>query len=153
MRAVRLIAPILLALPAVPGQADPIAAHGEQEELRRQEFERQAIARILAADNVDPGRLTARQVATAIRAIPRGEAPEDFWNAYQAHVRAWERAARSEERMQGLASAKPAEMEPIVVDYIEAQMEIAATFERVGQIADRYGVPMPVPPALAEDTI
>ncbi|HYG28920.1 MAG TPA: hypothetical protein VD887_01775 [Allosphingosinicella sp.] len=151
MRILRSIAPALLALLAVPAAADPIAALDEQE--NRRETGRQEIARILAADNVDASRLSAREVATAIRAIPRGAAPDDFWNAYQAHVRAWERAAAAEERAQGLIGGKPAEMERAVAAFVAAQAEISATFEQVRQIAGRYGVEMPIPPAEAANTI
>jgi hypothetical protein len=151
MRIVRIIAPALLALLAVPAAADPIAAHDEQESIR--ETGRQEIARILAADNVDASRLSTRQVATAIRAIPRGAAPDDFWTAYQAHVRAWERAADAEERAMNMVGAKPAEMEGAIAAFVAAQAEIAATFEQVRQIATGYGVEMPIPPAEAANTV
>lgn len=153
MRAVRLIAPALLALLVAPAFADPIAAHGEQEEMQRMEHERQEIARILGADNVDVTRLSASEVATAIRSTRRGEAPEDFWTAYQAHVRAWERSAVAQERLQRLATGKPVPLDEIFSEILAAEAAIDETFEAVRRIAEAHGVPMPTPPAMAAATI
>ncbi|HYJ30385.1 MAG TPA: hypothetical protein VEW25_08610 [Allosphingosinicella sp.] len=152
MHALQLIAPALLAVLAAPAAlADPIAAHGEQEEMRR--IDRQEIARILAADNVDATRLPAIDVAAAVRHIPRGEAPDDFWTAYQAHVRAWERSAAAEERLQRLAEGKPVPLEEIFTELLAAEAAVGETFDAVRRIAEAYGVPMPTPPAEAAETI
>ena len=78
----------LLSLPlpaAAAAQAPDIVVRGD--------VQRREIERILRADNVDTSRLGARAVAEAIADIGRGRAPDDFWRAYQAHVRAWERLA------------------------------------------------------------
>ena len=153
MRLFRSIAPALLAVLAVPAGAGPIAAHGEQKIERGEEQERHEIARILAADNVDASRLSAREVATAIAAIPRGEAPEEFWQAYQAHVLAWESKAAAEDWIRSLKSSDRIAIERALGDLIAAEEAISATFARIRQIATDYGVAMPIPPAEAANTV
>ena len=142
MRILTLIGFALLALTGAPTAAQPT----DQSVGRGDAVTRSEIARILAADNVDVGQLTSRQIADRIRAIPRGRAPDDFWTAYQAHVRAWERFATVQERAQRLSSAKPALIERIANELAEANGAIESTFDEVERVARSYGVDMPVPP-------
>lgn len=121
------------------GEAPPIVVEGEA--LARTEIER-----ILEADNVDTSRLSAGQVVQAIREIPRGRAPEDFWLAYQAHVRAWERFASIEARAEATARENPTGLGKLVPALEEASREIETSFDEVERIAQRYGVRMPTPP-------
>jgi|GEM_PF-6840356 len=153
MRILRPIAAALLALLAAPAAGAAIAAHQQADQARGTVAERQEIERILQADNLDTGRLTSRQVATTIRGIRRGGAPEDFWAAYQAHVRAWERAADAEEKAVGLMAEKSAELERAVADYLEAEAAIETTFEEVERIARSYGAALPAPIESIEGTV
>ena len=110
----------------------------------RGDASRSEIERILNADNLDTNRLSPREVADAIALIQRGRAPEDFWNAYQLHVRAWSRFADAFER------AQRAQGESTFVEGME-EVETAAdaierTFDEVERIALRYGARLPVPP-------
>ena len=139
---------VLLAV-AAPAAADPIAAFDEQEAIER-DF-REEIARILAADNLDANVLTTRQVAETIRAIPRGQAPDDFWSAYQAHVRAWETSVWAGEKAARLDGKDPAAAQPAIAAHTEALAAIEATFAEVLRIAESYGVMRPEPPAAASD--
>src|SRR5687767_3232310 len=51
------------------------------------------IERILNLDNLEVELLPPREVAMAMAAIRKGRAPRDFWIAYQAHLKAWQRYA------------------------------------------------------------
>ena len=108
------------------------------------EAARTEIERILNADNLDTSRLTPREVADAIALIQRGNAPEDFWNAYQLHVQAWSRLADAFER------AQRQQGESTFVEGMEevetAADAIESTFDEVERIALRYGARLPVPP-------
>jgi hypothetical protein len=105
---------------------------------------RTEIERILNADNLDTARLSPRDVADAIARIERGRAPEDFWSAYQLHVRAWSRLADAFER------AQRQQGESTFVEGMEevetAADAIESTFDEVERIARRYGARLPVPP-------
>jgi hypothetical protein len=92
----------------------------------------QEIERILAADNIDPANLTAREVADALERIPRGYAPDDFWASYQRHVRAWRRYAEAE--------ANP---RLTFAEYQRVESAINATYEDAERIALRYGARPP----------
>jgi hypothetical protein len=90
------------------------------------------IERILAADNIDPANMTAREVADALARIPRGRAPDDFWDSYQRHVEAWRRFA-------------DAETDP-TVDYRAfraTERAINATYAEAERIALDYGARPP----------
>jgi hypothetical protein len=108
------------------------------------------IERILAADNLDSSKLSAREIADTIRAIPRGEAPDDFWAAYQAHVSAWRRAADAEDTLNKMDISE-SEIERASTALAEANMDIESTFAEVARIAESYGVAMPEPPAAPFD--
>lgn len=127
----------------------PIAARGSAQEeppvTRGEATDRREIERILAADNLDTGRLSPGEVVATIRAIPRGRAPGDFWTAYQEHVRAWERFAAIEERVRDLGEGK--EREAAIMALFEADREINTTFDEVERIARSYGAELPTPPA------
>jgi hypothetical protein len=142
MRILSIIGFALLALAGAPAAAQP----SNQAVARGDAVTRGEIGRILAADNVDIRGFSPRQVATMIRAIPRGRAPSDFWTAYQAHVRAWEATAAATERMERLANAKPILQADAAADLAEANDGIESTFAEVERIARSYGVDMPVPP-------
>ncbi|TMJ19465.1 MAG: hypothetical protein E6G92_06720 [Alphaproteobacteria bacterium] len=105
---------------------------------------RAEIERVLNADNLDTTRLSARDVVDIITGIPRGRAPEDFWNAYQLHVRAWSRLADAVER------AQSAQGESTLGEGMEeveaAEGAIETTFDEVERIATRYGARLPPPP-------
>ena len=133
---------------AVPAAAPSLpAAHtNAQDEAARAEIER-----ILEADNLDTGRLNPREVADTIASIARGRAPEDFWQAYQAHVRAWRQFAELVERavrQQGESTFIEGEEE-----LVAAERAIDTTFDEVERIARRYGARIPVQPANLIPTI
>ena len=145
MRILSSIGLALLALLTAPAVAQP----SDQLVVRGDAAIRVEIERILNADNVDTGVLSPRQVANAIRAIPRGGAPTAFWTAYQAHVRAWETMAAATERLERLAYAKPCLRVDAMGDVAEAQADISSTFDEVERIARRYGAALPTPPGIA----
>lgn len=132
-------------LPAAAASALGSAAVA-QDAIARSEIER-----ILQADNLDTSRMNPREVAETIATIGRGRAPEDFWQAYQAHVRAWRRFAELVERalrQQGEST------------FIEGEEELEAagraidtTFAEVERIARRYGARIPVQPGNVIPTI
>jgi len=105
---------------------------------------RTEIERILNADNLDTARLSPREVADQVARIERGRAPEDFWSAYQLHVRAWARFADSIDR------AQRAQGESTFGEGMEeveaAERAIGTTFDEVERIARRYGARLPRPP-------
>ena len=98
MRTIRLIIAaflIVLAPAAVTAQDNQIVVRGTAATVE--------IERILNADNLNTASISSGGVADTIAAIPRGNAPADFWNAYQAHVRAWRRLADAEDQARRLA--------------------------------------------------
>ena len=92
----------------------------------------QEIERVLAADSIDPANLTAREVADALERIPRGYAPDDFWDSYRRHVRAWRRYA-------------DAQASPLVTEFEYRRVERAIndTYADAERIALRYGARPP----------
>jgi hypothetical protein len=140
-----LTAASVLAAQPPQGDAPPIVVEGEA--LARSEIER-----ILAEDNVDTSR-SGQEVVQAIRGIRRGRAPEDFWTAYQAHVRAWERFASIEARAEAIAWENPTGLGKLVPALEEATREIGTTFDEVERIALRYGARLPTPPVDTARTI
>ena len=100
------------------------------------------IERILDLDNLEVELLPPREVAAAMSAIPRGRAPHDFWIAYQAHVRAWQRYASatgsSLNSSSGLSRDDAARR-------AEARLAIDSTFDEVERIARGYGAKLPFP--------
>jgi hypothetical protein len=148
---IRLAALAMLAMFAVPQTGASAALQPSLPAARGTEAERMAIVRILAADNLDTTTLSSRQIAQRIRAISRGRAPRDFWNAYRAHVRAWQRFAAAEERVQRLGQGPGAER--AFAAMVEAEGAVETTFSTVLRIAGSYGVEPPVPPGLDEATI
>src|SRR4051812_8568405 len=66
----------------------------------RADVARAEIERILAADNLDTASLSPREVADMLVGIERGSAPEDFWNAYEQHVEAWQNLAAEIDQLQ-----------------------------------------------------
>lgn len=139
----------MLAIVAIPATGGPAMGQPSSASVRGTEAERAAIARILAADNLDTSRLSSRQIVAAMRAIPRGRAPRDFWHAYRAHVRAWQRFAAAEERMQRLGEGDERARDAMFA----AEAAIESTFSEILRIAARYGVEAPTPPGLDEATI
>src|SRR5215212_5684199 len=71
----------------------PVNAAGQpnDEIVVRAHIGRIEIERILAADNLDTLHLNPSEIADRMAAIQRGRAPDDFWQAYQRHVDAWQR--------------------------------------------------------------
>ena len=68
-----------------------------------------AIERILKADNLDVDALSPQEIAAAMQGIRQGAAPRDFWDAYQAHVKAWTDYAAA---LDAAARRKPGELAP-----------------------------------------
>lgn len=145
----RVVPLMILALAALAVPAMARAQSGEI--VVRGHAARAEIERILSADNLDTDRMTARDVAETMAAIARGRAPDDFWNAYQAHVRAWEQFAAASEQVQG----QPAET--AFVDGSEAvaaaQDAIGTTFSEVERIALSYGARLPMPLAEVQSIV
>jgi len=92
----------------------------------------QEIERILAADNIDPTDLTAREVADALARIPRGHAPDDFWASYRKHVEAWDRYA-----------AADADPTLTYAEFRTVERAINLTYREAEQAALRYGAHPP----------
>ncbi len=105
---------------------------------------RSEIQRILAADNLDTANLDARSVADSIALIERGRAPEDFWAAYQIHVRAWQKLAAAEEFAR-VAMEDPGKLPEAAALLAEAEEQIDITFTAVERIALDYGARLPIP--------
>ena len=102
------------------------------------------IERILEADNLDVERLSPREVVGIMEAIERGNAPNDFWEVYQQHLRAWQLFADLVDtvlRQKGESAFAEREEE-----LAQAEEAVNATFDVVERIALRYGARMPVPP-------
>lgn len=112
---------------------------------------RAEIERILNADNLDTARMRPRDVVEAMAAIERGRAPDDFWEAYQAHVQAWEQLAAASEQVQGQ------NVETAFADGSEAlataQEAIGTTFSEVERIALNYGARLPLPLAEVQSIV
>ena len=135
----RLVAIALLALLAMPMPA--VSAAPGPDIVVEGGVKRAEIERILAADNVDTSRLGERDVADIVARIERGRAPKDFWLAYRAHVRAWERLANAAEKFRPGQGESLFEAEELV----KAQQAIYATFDEVERIARAYGARLPTP--------
>ena len=136
---------LLAALAGVPA---PAAAAQDQEIVVRGEIARMEIERILREDNLDTERLGADAVVDIMSAIQRGQAPEDFWEAYQAHLRAWRWYAEAETRIRAQGGAAFIDG----LDEYEAAAEaIDSTFDEVERIARRYGARLPAPIGSARD--
>ena len=121
----------LLGLLAALSPAGGAAAQGPEIIVQAPTLQEE-IERILAADNIDPANLTAREVADALERIERGYAPDDFWTSYQRHVRAWRRYADAE------ASPRVSEFE-----YLRVERAINDTYDDAERIALRYGARPP----------
>jgi hypothetical protein len=141
---------LMMLLVAMPAAAAPAPAQEPDAAVPR-EAARSEIERILQADNLDTDQLSPRDVADTIAGIARGRAPEDFWTAYQAHVRAWERFAQVWDR----TAAQRGESTFIEneEELLEAEQAIGTTFDEVERIARRYGARLPVPRANVIPTI
>jgi len=133
---------VRLALLALLAFATPAAVSAQEAEIVvRGDVGRSEIERILAADNLDTSRLSAREVADAVADVERGRAPEDFWAAYRAHVLAWERLAGAIEQ----AGERQTEARFEDEEIIRAEQAIEATFDEVERIARAYGARLPTP--------
>lgn len=119
------VALVSLAVPAAAQEPDIVV----EAPLHRTEIER-----ILEADNLDLGSKSPGEVAEAMTRIPRGGAPDEFWDRYQGHVRAWQwyAALANDKRVPGH-------------DVLEAEALVNATFADVERIAESYGARLPVP--------
>ena len=115
------------------------AAQAGREVVVRADVARSEIERILNADNLDREAMNPQDIADSLAAIPRGRAPDDFWQAYQEHVDAWYRLAE-------LTEGGLIEEEGIPFDTLEnAGRAISLTFGQVQLIALSYGARMPMP--------
>lgn len=150
MRFATMICVAALALSALPAAAQPEAERDPAIVVEGQALQRLEIERILEADNLDTSRLSTRDVLEAMRAIPRGRAPDDFWAAYRAHVRAWERFAAAEARLEALQGGKSGDAAAAIAAMQEADLAIETTFDEVERIARRYGARIPVPATAVE---
>ncbi|GAA4002009.1 hypothetical protein [Sphingomonas humi] len=103
-----------------------------------------SIERILAADNLDIEALSPREVAAAMAGIKRGAAPAAFWQAYQAHVRAWTSYA---DAIDAVAARPPGEPAPASAEWAvgTARTAINATFDEVERQARHQGARLPLP--------
>jgi len=123
--------PLLLGLFAAVPLSGGVAAQ-ETEIIVEAPTLQHEIERILAADNLDPTNLTARQVADALEQIRRGGAPDDFWKSYRKHVAAWRRYADAE--------ASP---RLTYAEFRATERAINATFDEAERVALRYGARPP----------
>lgn len=136
---------LLAALTSLPA---PAAAAQDQEIVVRGEIARMEIERILQEDNLDTERLGAGAVVDIMSAIRRGQAPEDFWEAYQTHVRAWRWYAEAEMRIRAQEGAAFIDG---LDDYEAAADAIDSTFDEVERIARLYGARLPAPIGSSRD--
>jgi len=139
------LAAFALTLAAAPAAAQP---EGKDERPIVVQGQARAVAeieRILEADNLDTGTLTTREVVETIHGIPRGGAPDDFWTAYQAHVRAWERFAAAEAEAETFQSGKREGLDQAVAELEAAEQGVGSSFAEVERVARRYGAQLPTP--------
>lgn len=145
--AMRVFLPALLALfapaAAAAAQQPDIVVNGE---VARVEIER-----ILEADNLDADRLSPREVVEIMAGIERGRAPEDFWEAYQMHLRAWRQFADVVDAI--LAQQGESAFAEREEELAQAEQAVDATFGVVEALARRYGARLPVPPGERLPTI
>ena len=123
---------ILLAA-AVPAVSN---ASAQSDIVVRADVTKAEIERILNADNLDTVSMEPRDVADTLAAISRGRAPEDFWEAYQKHVDAWQDMAALTDRQD--SQADDGELDA-------ADRTINRTFDEVERIARTYGARIPMP--------
>ncbi|HEX8639646.1 MAG TPA: hypothetical protein VF704_00675 [Allosphingosinicella sp.] len=130
---------LILTAAAAPGASAP----GNSSTASERDTARSEIERILEADNLDSDRLGPSEVVEIIAGIDRGGAPQDFWQAYQAHVQAWRRLADIFDRIsrqQGESTFVEGEEE-----LVAAEEAVNTTFEEVERIARQYGARLPPP--------
>ena len=132
MRAGVSLVVILLAAAAPAGSS----ALAQSDVVVRADVAKAEIERILNADNLDTEAMDPREIADAIAASPRGRAPDDFWQAYQKHVDAWE-------DMAALTDGPDSGADDVELD--SADRLINRTFDEVERIARSYGARMPMP--------
>jgi hypothetical protein len=130
-------------LPALAALLMPASAMAQEQDIVvRGQTARAEIERILDADNRDSALGSPRDVAEAMSGIERGRAPEDFWNAYQLHVRAWASLAEAVDGVQR------SQAESTFVEGLElaaAETAIETTFDEVERIARQYHARLPAP--------
>lgn len=141
---------LIMLLCSVPMAMAPAPAQ-ESSAANSNETARTAIERVLQADNLDTDQLSPRDVAETIAGIPQGRAPDDFWTAYQAHVRAWQRFAQVWDR--AVAQRGESTFIDNEEELLEAEQAIGTTFDEVERIARRYGARLPIPRANVIPTI
>ena len=132
----------LLALPASAAQSDDVVVYASSA--------RAEIERILRSDNLDTDTFSSRVVADTMARIKRGQAPDDFWRAYQAHVRAWQQLAAVEDYVRSGRDPSPPNRRNAVL--AAAERRIGATFDAVERIARRYGARLPAPRPFVKST-
>jgi hypothetical protein len=118
------------------------SSSAEEEVVVTASAARPAIERILSADNFDVDRMSMREVADAMDQIPRGGAPLDFWLAYREHARAWRDFADARDRSRR-ASHIDMNAQSDSAAIFGARQMIETTFDRVEDIARRYGARLP----------
>lgn len=134
----------LLALPAIAAQGDDVVVYASPARFE--------IERILVADNLDTEALGPRIVANAIAGIARGRAPDDFWRAYQLHVRAWQQLADADDRARNVRD-DPTSLEQRAAAVAIAERRIETSFDDVERIARRYGARLPAPLSQIKSTV
>ena len=127
--------PVRLSIALAAGLLAPLGLQAAEPEIVVEaSTAREEIERILAADNLDLDALSPAEIAATMARIPRGRAPQDFWDRYQGHVRAWQwYAAISELR------------DVSGHDVLRAKDLVDASFSEVEQVAISYGARLPVP--------
>jgi hypothetical protein len=131
----RLLAVLVLLPVSLPSSFGPAAAQEGAIVVEAPGY-RAEIERILEADNLDIAMIDAPDVVEWMRRIPKGNAPDDFWTAYQAHVAAWQRFV---DRSRDVRSTES--------DLLTARRSVNSTFDRVERIARNYGAGLPRPTA------
>jgi hypothetical protein len=122
----------------------PVALVAQEPDIVvRAETNRAEIERILNADNLDTARLSPREIVDIMSTIGRGRAPEDFWDAYQLHVRAWANLADAADRIQRRPDGSAFVEDPDQLEAAEAA--IGTTFDEVERIARVYHARLPRP--------
>ena len=132
---------MLLATLLILAGPQPVHAHGEATIIVRASRARPAIERILKADNLRVDLLSPAEVAARMEEIEQGAAPDDFWAAYQAQVRAWRAYASVIARSRGSDARDPDKRATLAV--AEARVAINSSFDLVEMQARRYGARLP----------
>lgn len=132
---------MLLATLLLLASPHPVHALGSAPVVVRGSRARPAIERILKADNMRVDLLSPAEVAARMEEIEQGAAPDDFWTAYLAHVRAWRAYATAIARSRRADPRDPDKRASLAV--AEARVAINRSFDVVEEQARKHNARIP----------